>query len=225
MQLMGGRVDKNQNVVLKSEHRFKKELKNMGIHERKAREKEAFRKLIIATGHDLVAAEGLKGLTMRALAQTIEYSQSKIYEFFKNKDQLCEVICEELCEKLLAIVKTIPKELEPGKYLTELVMKVMEFHAAFPHSEELFTLVCFGPQRFKVPKAYQEMEAYPIEAVKNLNSPYVQTDEEVLIALDIIRCFKIGVATLMASETSVKGNKRAYTMTENIIKVLLRGWK
>lgn len=196
----------------------------MGIQERKMREKEAFRKLIIATGHDLIAMHGLKGLTMRSLAQSIEYSQSKIYEFFKNKDQLCEVICEELCEKLLAIVKTIP-DLPPAKYLTELIMKAMEFHADFPHSEELFTLVCFGPQRFKIPRAYQEMEIYPIQAVKNLNSPYIQTEEEVLIALDIIRCFKIGIATLMASETSVHGKKRAYAMTENIIKVLLRGWK
>lgn len=195
------------------------------MQDRKAREKDAFRKLIIATAHELLAMHGLKGLTMRALAQTIEYSQSKIYEFFKNKDQLCEVVCEELCEKLLAIVKTIPKDVEPSKYLTELIMKVMEFHADYPHSEELFTLVCFGPKRFKIPKAYQEMEVYPIAAVKNLNSPYIQTEDEVLIALDIIRCFKIGIATLMASETSIQGKKRAYRMTENIIKVLLRGWK
>lgn len=197
----------------------------MGINDRRVREKEAFRKLIIATAHDLLAIHGLKGLTMRALAQTIEYSQSKIYEFFKNKDQLCEVVCEELCEKLLAIVKEIPTDVEPTQYLAELIMKVMEFHADFPHSEELFTLVCFGPQRFKIPKAYKEMEVYPIKAVKNLNSPYIQTEDEVLIALDIIRCFKIGIATLMASETSVQGKKRAYRMTENVIKVLLRGWK
>lgn len=197
----------------------------MGTQDRKAREKEAFRKLIIATAHDLLAVHGLKGLTMRALAQTIEYSQSKIYEFFKNKDQLCEIVCEELCEKLLAIVKTIPTNVEPSQYLTELIMKVMEFHSDFPHSEELFTLVCFGPQRFKIPKAYQEMEHYPINAVKNLNSPYIQTEDEVLIALDVIRCFKIGIAKLMASETSIQGKKRAYRMTENIIQVLLRGWK
>ena len=197
----------------------------MGIQDRKVREKEAFRKLIIATGHELIAEQGLKGLTMRALAQTIEYSQSKIYEFFKNKDQLCEVICQELCEKLLVIVKKIPSDLEPEKYLTELIMKVMEFHTDYPHSEELFTLVCFGPQRFNIPQAYKEMEPYPTLAVKNLNSPYIQTEEEVLEALDIIRCFKIGIATLMASETSAGGKKRAYKMTENIIKVLIRGWK
>ncbi len=43
----------------------------MGTQDRKAREREAFRKLIIAAAHDLLAAQGLKGLTMRSLAQTI----------------------------------------------------------------------------------------------------------------------------------------------------------
>lgn len=196
----------------------------MGILERKEREKEAFRKLIIATAHEIVSKNGLEGLTMRALAQTIEYSQSKIYEFFKNKDQLCELLCEELCEKLLAIVKQISKELKPDQYLTKLILNVVEFHASYPHSEELFTLVCFGPKRFKVPQAYLEMEVYPIAAVKNLKSPYITTDEEVLIALDIIRCFKIGIATLMASETSIESKKRVYTMAENVVRVLIRGW-
>ncbi|HEV8051344.1 MAG TPA: TetR/AcrR family transcriptional regulator [Parachlamydiaceae bacterium] len=196
----------------------------MGIQERKEREKEAFRKLIIATAHDLLSQHGLEGLTMRAIAQTVEYSQSKIYEFFKNKDQLCEVICEELCEKLLGIVKEISKELEPDQYLTELILRGVDFHATYPHSEELFTLVCFGPQRFKVPQAYLDMEIYPVTAVRNLKSPYIKSDEEVLIALDIIRCFKIGIANLMASETSPESKKRVYTMAENVVKVLIRGW-
>lgn len=197
----------------------------MGIQERKAREKEAFRSLVIATAHDIVAEEGLKGLTMRSLAQKIEYSQSKIYEFFENKDQLCEVICAELCEQLLEVVRKIPVGTNPEVYLTELILRVMDFHAAFPHSDELFTLVCFGPQRFKVPQAYLEMERYPIAAVKNLKSPYIKTEEELLNALDIIRCFKIGLSKLMVAETSVNGKKRVYALAENAIKVLLRGWR
>lgn len=44
-----------------------------------------------------------------------------------------------------------------------------------------------------------------------------------LVALDIIRCFKIGLASLIASESSIQGKKR--TLAENVIKVLLRGWK
>lgn len=197
----------------------------MGIKDRKSREKEAFRKLIVATAHDIVAQQGLQRLTMRTIANTIEYSQSKIYEFFKNKDQLCEVLFEEMCEKLLEITKNIPKELNPEQYLTELIMKSVEFHNAFPHSDELFTLVCFGPDRFKIPDIYREMEQYPIDAIRNLKSPHIQSDEDVFIALDVIRCFKIGISNLMSTETSIQGKKRIYNLAENVVSLLLRGWK
>lgn len=197
----------------------------MGSQERKAKEKDAFRKLIIATAHDLIAAHGLRGLTMRSLAQTIDYSQSKIYEFFKNKDQLCEVICEEICEKMLAIVRAVPQNLDPETYLTTFIVKNLEFHADYPHSDEILTLVCFGPQRFKIPQAYHEVVDFHARAIRNLNSPHILTDDDVLIAMDIIRCFKIGMSNLMSSETSVQGKRRANAMIDNAVKVLLRGWK
>lgn len=197
----------------------------MGIKERKAREKEAFRKLIIETAHEIVSKQGLQELTMRAIADKIEYSQSKIYEFFKSKDQLCEVLFSELCEKLLERTKDISKNLSPENYLTTLIMTSVEFHAAFPHSDELFTLVSYGPERFKVPSSFIEMEEYPKKAVRNLKSPHIQTDEEVLAAIDIIRCFKIGISHLMATETSVQGKKRIHALAENVVETLLRSWK
>ena len=111
----------------------------MGIQDRKVRERDSFRKLIVATAHELLLTQGLKGLTMRALANTIEYSQSKIYEFFKNKDQLCEVIFEELCEKMLNEMMTVPKDLPPGQYFTELNMKVIEFPTISPIQKSFLT--------------------------------------------------------------------------------------
>lgn len=197
----------------------------MSIQERKMREKEAFRKLIIATAHEIVAEQGLQGLTMRTIANKIEYSQSKIYEFFKNKDQLCEVLFAEMCEKLLEITKKIPKDLNPEQYLTEMILKCVEFHTFCPHSDELFTLVSFGSDRFKIPDAYREMEQYPIAAIRALKSPHIQSDEDVSVALDIVRCFKIGISNLMSIETSIPGKKRIYTLAENVVRLLLRGWK
>lgn len=197
----------------------------MGIKERKAREREAFRQLIISTAHDQLISHGLEGITMRGIADAIEYSQSKIYEFFKSKDELCEVLFEELVHKLFEIVKQIPKSLAPEKYLMEMITKTIEFHASYPNSEQLFTLVCYGPERFKITPAFFEMEKYPIEAVRNLKSPYIKTEDDIYEALDIIRCFKIGLASLMAQGTSVKGKKRAQNLGQKIVELLLRGWK
>lgn len=197
----------------------------MGIKERKIREKENLRKLIIASAHDILMKEGLEGLTMRSIANHIEYSQSKIYEFFASKDELCEVLCKEHCEKLLSILHKVSNKKDSEKYLTSLIIKAMEFHISHPHSDRLFTLVCFGPERFKVPEAFLEVESLFVSALKNLKSPYLESENAILASLDIIRCIFIGVSSLMLSETSSKGKTRGLAITENALKVLLRGWK
>lgn len=196
----------------------------MGIKERKIREKENLRKLIVANAHEILMKDGLEGLTMRTIANRIEYSQSKIYEFFASKDELCEVLCKEHCEKLLGILQSVSHK-DPEKYLRALIIKSTEFHGSHPHSDTLLTLVCFGPQRFKIPKAFLDIENLFVYALKNLKSPYIVTESDLLASLDIIRCIFIGVSNLMVSETSAEGKSRGLAITENALKVLLRGWK
>ncbi len=197
----------------------------MGINERKIREKENLRKLIVANAHEILMKRGLDGLTMRSIADHIEYSQSKIYEFFASKDELCEVLCKEHCEKLLGLLQKILDKKDPEKYLTNLILKTMEFHGSHPHSDTLLTLVCFGPQRFKIPEAFLEIEQLYVYALKNLKSPYLKTENDMLASLDILRSIFIGVSNLMVSETSLKGKTRGLEITENALKVLLRGWR
>lgn len=192
----------------------------MGITERKAREKEAFRQLVLDRAHEILKKEGLEALTMRSIANGIEYSQSKIYEFFENKDRLCETICEEFCKSLLKDLEKISPKLPADKYLKGLILKTLEFHAAHPHSDELFTLVCFGGNRFSIPLAFKKIEQYFKDALAKLKSPYLQTEKEIESGLNIIRCIFIGVATIR----SASGVPRHQT-AEKWIEALLRGWK
>jgi AcrR family transcriptional regulator len=67
----------------------------MGIAERREREKEVLRASIVEAARDLLSEEGLGGLSMRAIAERIEYSPSTIYLYFKDKDALIrEVVLE-----------------------------------------------------------------------------------------------------------------------------------
>lgn len=197
----------------------------MGIQDRKSRERESLKKLILSCAHEIVRKGGLNALTMRAIADQIEYSQSKIYEFFSNKDQLCEVLCQDHCENLLNALRQISTTTKPDHYLNKLVKTTMEYHASNPHSDNLLTLVCFGPERFHPPEAFQTIEDLFIEALKNLKSPALKTQSELLSALDIIRCLFIGVSNLMVTETSLKGRMRGLDIIENALTTLLKGWK
>ena len=60
----------------------------MGISERKEREKEDMRKLIIDAAFEMFLKEGYAGTSLRLIAKKIEYSPGTIYLYYKDKDAL-----------------------------------------------------------------------------------------------------------------------------------------
>jgi len=60
----------------------------MGIIERRQRQKEEVRKEIIAAAWELVKKEGWQALSIRKIADAIEYSAPVIYDHFENKDAI-----------------------------------------------------------------------------------------------------------------------------------------
>jgi AcrR family transcriptional regulator len=66
----------------------------MGIQERREREREEMRQLIMNAARDLFVAEGYEAVTMRKIAEKIEYSATAIYFHFKDKESLMHALCE-----------------------------------------------------------------------------------------------------------------------------------
>jgi AcrR family transcriptional regulator len=60
----------------------------MGIAERREREKEALRTRIVEAARDIISEQGLDALSMRFIAERIEYSPATIYLYFKDKSEL-----------------------------------------------------------------------------------------------------------------------------------------
>lgn len=67
----------------------------MGSAERREREKENLQMRIVEAARDLVAERGLDGLSMRAIAERIEYSPATIYLYFQDKEALLRALMEE----------------------------------------------------------------------------------------------------------------------------------
>lgn len=67
----------------------------MGIAERREREKEALRTRIVEAARDILSEQGLDALSMRAIAERIEYSPATIYLYFRDKEALVGEIVEE----------------------------------------------------------------------------------------------------------------------------------
>ena len=60
----------------------------MGIAERRLRQKEEIRSSILATAWQLVKEDGWQSLSIRKIADAIEYSVPVIYDHFENKEAI-----------------------------------------------------------------------------------------------------------------------------------------
>jgi len=60
----------------------------MGVSERRERDKEAIKNLIIDRAYEMIENEGVENLSIRKIAKAIEYSPMTIYGYFKNKEEI-----------------------------------------------------------------------------------------------------------------------------------------
>lgn len=67
----------------------------MGVKERRERQREEVRSNILATAWQLVKEEGWQSLSMRKIADAIEYSAPVIYDHFENKEAILEEFAKE----------------------------------------------------------------------------------------------------------------------------------
>ena len=67
----------------------------MGTKERREREKEEIRSKILDAARELFVQEGYDAVSMRKIAEKIEYSPTAIYLHFKDKRSVLIALCDE----------------------------------------------------------------------------------------------------------------------------------
>jgi AcrR family transcriptional regulator len=67
----------------------------MGIKERQDREKQAVRQSILDAARDLFSIEGYRNVSIRKIAERIEYSPAAIYSYFAGKDDIYLALAED----------------------------------------------------------------------------------------------------------------------------------
>jgi AcrR family transcriptional regulator len=89
----------------------------MGIKERKENEKSEMKELILNTAMKLFLDKGFNNITIRNIAEKIEYSPATIYLYFKNKDEILYTLRKEGFQKLYEWQKTSLNINDPHKRL------------------------------------------------------------------------------------------------------------
>jgi AcrR family transcriptional regulator len=121
----------------------------MGITERREREREEIRRKILDAARDLFAREGYERVTMRAVADAIEYSATTIYNHFEDKDDLVRALCEADFSRLLGALQQQPAPKDPIEWIRQLGRAYARFALGFPNH---YRFMFMTPQKMEHPK-------------------------------------------------------------------------
>lgn len=99
----------------------------MGVKERKERERTEVREKILDAALDFFAREGSEGVTMRALADAIEYSPPVIYAHFRDKDAIIRELCNRQLRTLAKHFSAIAGVADPVERLRGIGRAYVDF--------------------------------------------------------------------------------------------------
>ena len=106
----------------------------MGIAERKIRQKEEFRASILEAAWLQVLTDGWQSLSIRKIADAIEYSIPVIYNHFENKEAILLEFTKEGFQKLADTLQQVKEQhMEPAVQLEAIAHAYWDF--AFEHKE------------------------------------------------------------------------------------------
>ena len=110
----------------------------MGTTERRAREKEQLRRQIIDAARELFVSEGYESVSMRKIAEKIEYSPTVIYLYFKDKADLLDSACQETLLGLLDTVELLKRDKNnPVESLRKSGKAYVDFGLKYPQDYKL----------------------------------------------------------------------------------------
>ncbi|MFN2447563.1 MAG: TetR/AcrR family transcriptional regulator [Vicinamibacterales bacterium] len=85
----------------------------MGTKERHDRERQAVRESILDAARDLFVNDGYRNVSIRKIAERIEYSPAAIYSYFPSKDDIFYALAEEGFRRLDEKIRSVPATPDP----------------------------------------------------------------------------------------------------------------
>jgi AcrR family transcriptional regulator len=130
----------------------------MGIVERKIRHKEEVRSGILAAAWSMVTTEGWQSLSIRKIADAIEYSIPVIYNHFENKEAILLEFSKEGYEKLALILQEAKDSYESSfEQLTGMADAYWDF--AFDNKEYYQLMFGLGIPACEMVNQIEEMKS------------------------------------------------------------------
>lgn len=113
----------------------------MGITERKEREREEMRQLILEAAQKLFLENGYEKTSIRGIADAIEYSPATIYLYFRDKNELLLSLHVLAFEKLVEQFSVVNAVVDPFERLIALGKQYIQFALDNPELYDLMFIM------------------------------------------------------------------------------------
>src|SRR6266581_548765 len=177
----------------------------MGIKERQERDRETVRRAILDAARDLFTTEGYKNVSIRKIAERIEYSPAAIYGYFPSKDDIFFALAEEGF-RLLGDPSGCSQTLGPLERIRAIFWRLYEFSREY----QRFAFVR-ETKRHLVAEIERGVEAGVFPAALNP-----------VVAVRLLTVGLLGVAVLSLSERLAAGEDRD-SLASDVIDTTLAG--
>jgi AcrR family transcriptional regulator len=93
---------------------------------------------IIEAARQIIRETGIEGLSIRAIADRIDYSPAGLYEYFGSKEEIVAAVCAQDFERFAKRLAQVDKTLAPADYMLELGLAYIDFAV---HNADSFLLM------------------------------------------------------------------------------------
>jgi AcrR family transcriptional regulator len=204
----------------------------MGIKERQERDREAVRRSILDAARDLFVTEGYRNVSIRKIAEKIEYSPAAIYGYFPSKDDIFYALAEEGFHLLHAgdepgkVDEQTRASLEPLDRLKATFLRLYEFSRQQPQYFELMFIDRSVPrisqayERFAFARDRKSKLVAQIQSCidRGLLPPHLNAT----VVFRMLMMGLLGAAMLRLSDRLGPG-ENADTLARDVFAVTLRG--
>ena len=118
------------------------------------RRHEKTRQAILDAARKIIASQGTEALSMRAIAQHIDYSPAGLYEYFDSKEEIVGAVCEQGHRRLTEFMLRADPDLPPDELLLQLGLAYIDFAVRNPD----FFLLMFTSQSTGVAPGSSQQE-------------------------------------------------------------------
>lgn len=170
----------------------------MGIKERREREKQITKQAILVAARQIGRENGWPALTIRKVAEQIEYSPPMVYEYFTSKEDMLLALAKEGYQQLeLALQQAQVKTQDPQQRLFQIAEAYLQFAKNNPDLYQVMNgLGGVAVDATEIAKEIEQVCEIPLKALQEWATFVKTTLPNPMTTVEILWCLLHGIVSL-----------------------------